>query len=104
MTPDLSNGLLEFVGSALIWMSVRQTMRDEGYAGLYIPATVFFAAWGLWNLLYYPHLGQWWSFAGGVSIVTANVVWVVCLLYYGPIVSPEIPKLFNADGTEVIHE
>lgn len=83
MSPDAINGLFELFGSGLIWMSVRQTLRDRGYAGIYIPAVVFFAAWGLWNLYYYPHLDQWFSFAGGVSIVVANTVWVGLMLKFG---------------------
>lgn len=83
MTPDLINALFELLGSVMIWANVRQTARDQGYAGLYLPTVVFFALWGVWNLYYYPHLGQWLSFWGGVSIVTANTVWVIQMFYYG---------------------
>lgn len=83
MTPDLFNGLLEFGGSIFTWMNVRAIYRDKGHAGVYIPAIVFFMCWGIWNLFYYPHLNQWWSFVGGISLVVANVSWVALLLYYG---------------------
>lgn len=83
MTPDLVNGAFELGGSILIWMNVRQLVKDGGYAGVFVPAVAFFAAWGLWNLFYYPSLGQWASFAGGVSIVIANSVWVALMLHYG---------------------
>jgi hypothetical protein len=83
MTPDFINGLFEFGGSLLIWKSFSRTLADKGYAGIYVPATAFFAVWGLWNLFYYPSLGQWWSFAGGLSIVIANIAWVLAMLYYG---------------------
>ncbi len=49
---------------------------------MYWPATGFFAAWGLWNLLYYPALGQWFSFAAGVLLCFGNCVWVGHVLYY----------------------
>ena len=83
MTPDLINGLFEFLGSCMIWMSVRRTVKDKGYAGIYIPATAFFFLWGVWNLYYYPSLAQWWSFAGGCSIALANLAWISAMLYYG---------------------
>lgn len=81
--PDLINGAFESGGSVLLWMNVRQLLRDRGYAGVYVPATAFFALWGFWNLYYYPHLGQWLSFTGGCSIVTANVVCVALMLKFG---------------------
>ena len=83
MNPDVVNGLFELVGSILIWMNVSRVVKDRGYAGVFPPAVAFFAAWGLWNLYYYPALGQWWSFAGGCSIVLANSAWVALLLSYG---------------------
>ena len=43
----------------------------------------FFAAWGYWNLYYYyPSLDQWWSFWGGVGVVTMNTIWLGQLIYY----------------------
>lgn len=81
--PDLTNGLFEFVGSAVLWKNVHQLYRDKQVRGVHWTATGFFAAWGYWNLYYYPSLEQWWSFAGGCSIVLANSVWFIQMLYYG---------------------
>ena len=83
MTPDLINGLFEFLGSIMLWRNVIQLHRDKMARGVHWTATGFFAAWGYWNLFYYPHLDQWWSFAGGISIVVANTIWLVQMLYYG---------------------
>ena len=80
---DSINGLFELVGSVLTWMSVYRVFKDRGYAGIYAPAVMLFFAWGFWNLFYYPHLGQWWSFVGGCSLVFANLCWVVAMLVYG---------------------
>ena len=60
-----------------------QLYRDKCIRGVHWSATLFFASWGYWNLFYYPHLDQWWSFSGGVSIVAANTVWVAQMFYYG---------------------
>jgi hypothetical protein len=50
--------------------------------GVSILSTTMFTAWGFWNLFYYPHLGQWWSFTGGLAIVAANALWVALMLKY----------------------
>lgn len=82
MLPDLFNGLFELCGAAFIGLHIRQILKDKSIKGVSIPATMFFTAWGFWNLFYYPHLGQWLSFAGGIAIVTANVVWISLMLRY----------------------
>lgn len=82
MTPDLINGLFEFVGSIMLWRNVLQLHWDKLVRGVHWSATGFFAAWGYWNLFYYPHLNQWWSFAGGMSIVLANTIWLLQMAYY----------------------
>ena len=83
MTPDLVNGLFEILGSIFQWANCWRVYKDKGYAGLWLPGTFFFTAWGAWNLYYYPALAQWWSFFGGVSIFLANILWVALMLAYG---------------------
>ena len=83
MTPDVVNGLFEFAGSIFTWMNCWRVHKDRGYAGLYLPGIVFFFLWGVWNLYYYPLLGQLWSFLGGVSIVLANLIWIALMVAYG---------------------
>lgn len=82
-TPDLCNAAFEFWGSVMTWMNVRRVIHDQGYAGIHLPAIVFFFTWGVWNLFYYPHLGQWWSFLAGCSLVLANLAWVTQMVRYG---------------------
>jgi hypothetical protein len=79
---DLINGLFELVGGILNWMNVVRLFKDKDIKGVYYPAWIFFAVWGLWNLYYYPSLDQWMSFVGGLIITSANVVWVILALYY----------------------
>lgn len=74
--PDLVNGLFEFFGGAVNWLNVRQLLRDKKLRGVSKIPTVVFTTWGFWNLFYYPHLGQWLSFTGGIVIVGANAFWV----------------------------
>lgn len=79
---DFVNGLFEFVGGLSICMNVRQILRDRKLRGVSLYATGFFTAWGWWNCYYYPSLGQWLSFAGGLFIVSANTVWIILALRY----------------------
>jgi hypothetical protein len=58
---DAVNAGFELVAALLTWRNVLQLYRDKQVKGVYWPAWAMFAAWGLWNLYYYPHLGQWLS-------------------------------------------
>jgi len=82
LTPDLLNGIFEFVGSIMLWLNVRRLYIDKQTMGVNGLTVGFFTSWGFWNLFYYPNLGQWYSFAGGISIVVANTVWLILMLYY----------------------
>lgn len=80
--PDKINGLYEILGSLFILMHCIKLYGDKKVRGIYVPATVFFFTWGVWNLYYYPSLGQWMSFTGGVAIVIMNALWIGMMLYY----------------------
>lgn len=77
---DLINGLFEALGAIFTWRNAWALYREREIRGVYWPATFFFTAWGFWNLAYYPSLGQWASFAGGVALVAGNIVWCVLAL------------------------
>ena len=79
---DLINGLFESIGSIAIWLNVIRLYQDKKIAGINISTTVFFTSWGLWNMYYYPSLGQWLSFWGGLSMCVANSIWIAMSLYY----------------------
>jgi len=74
---DVVNGLFELFGGCLLWVQFARLRRDRQVKGVYIPAWAFFAGWGFWNLFYYPSLGQWASFGGGLVVAAANVAWLV---------------------------
>ena len=82
MWPDLINGTFEFAGAAVLWLNVIALARDGSLKGVHWAPTVFFTTWGLWNLFYYPHLEQWFSFGGGLAIVFVNIVWLCMLGYF----------------------
>jgi hypothetical protein len=82
LTPDLINSAFEALGGVFILGHCRAVLRDKSVAGVSITATVFFTAWGIWNLYYYPSLNQMASFYAGVFLVLANCLWVGLLVKY----------------------
>lgn len=83
MTADVANALFEGAGACMTWANVFRVHKDRGYAGVYLPAIVLFMSWGFWNLYYYPHLSQPWSFIATIVMVAANASWVMLMLRYG---------------------
>ena len=78
-TFDLINGSFEAVAALFTLNHCRVLLRDRAVAGVSIASMAFFTLWGVWNLWFYPHLGQAWSFAGGVLLVIANAIYVALL-------------------------
>lgn len=70
------------MSSLMVLNHCRVLLRDKAVAGVSILSTVFFTLWGGWNLFYYPHLGQWLSFYGGIAIMIANALWVLLMMKY----------------------
>lgn len=79
---DIGNGCFETTGAWFTWRNAWQLYKDKKVTGVYWPTTLFFTCWGVWNLLYYPILNQWFSFMGGVFLVLGNVAWVTLYLRY----------------------
>lgn len=83
MSPaDVANGLFEVCGGLAVWQNCRRLLRDRQVRGTDWRVTALFTAWGFWNLYYYPSLGQWASFAGGLVIVSGNFFWVALAIRY----------------------
>ncbi len=81
-TADAINALLETAGGFFVLGHCRAVWRDREVKGVSIISVVFFLLWGAWNLYYYPSLGQWLSFAGGIFLALANVLWVGLMIYF----------------------
>lgn len=80
--PDLINGLFETGGGISSIFNCLALYKDKAVKGIYIPTVIFFTSWSFWNLYFYPHLHQWASFVGGLTIVVTNSTWVIMALYY----------------------
>ena len=81
-TPDLVNGSFELLAGAFSLNNCLATFKAKQLRGVSMVSTAFFTLWGFWNLYYYPALGQWLSFYGGLSIVLANILWLTLMYKY----------------------
>ena len=54
MLGDVINGLFEFCGALATLSSVRAIIKDKCWAGLSPFNIIFFQAWGVFNIFYYP--------------------------------------------------
>lgn len=79
---DSINGAIELVAAAMVLNHCRVLYADKCVRGVSVASVLFFFAWGLWNLYFYPALGQTLSFWGGVAVVIANAVYLGMLLRY----------------------
>lgn len=95
LLPDAINGAFETLGGLLCWVNVIRLLSEKRIAGVYWPVQAFFSVWGIWNLYYYPSLGQWASFLGGVFLVLGNATWTVLAAYYArkQVRQTEVPTL-----------
>ena len=82
MWQDKINGRFELLGGLFIMLSCIKLYKDKKVRGVSPIAIGYFTAWGYWNIHYYPHLGQWVSFAGGLCVVLINTIWLGMMIYY----------------------
>lgn len=82
MIQDIINALFEVGGGIAVLDHCWRLYRDKEVRGVSMRACFFFTAWGVWNIFYYPHLGQLFSFAGGIFVTMANGIYVSMLAYY----------------------
>jgi hypothetical protein len=79
---DVLNALFEVGGGLAICLSIHRLYLDKLVRGVSWPHVAFFTLWGLWNIIFYPIYGAWYSFAGGVFLLTCNIIYTTMLLYY----------------------
>jgi hypothetical protein len=79
---DIINALFEGLASIAVLNHCRRLYADKRVAGMSIYSTVFFWTWGVWNIYYYPSLGQFYSFMCGIAIFAANSIYIGLLVYY----------------------
>ncbi len=79
---DLTNGLFELFGGLFALRNCSVILKHKEVRGVSLLSNLFFTSWGFWNTYYYPHLDQWFSFAGGVLLAFANLFWLGLAVYF----------------------
>jgi len=82
LTPDIINSCFEVGGGLFLLLHVRQLLIDKQVKGFSTLPFVWFTSWGFWNIFYYPHLGQTYSFYAGIFIASVNFFYILLVIYY----------------------
>jgi len=82
MNIDLINGCFEMGAGLLQISNIYKLSKHKQVKGVSMYPFLLFTLWGIWNLYYYPALGQTLSFIGGIVIVVTNIIWISLALYY----------------------
>ena len=101
--PDIINASFEAGAGLAVLHHCFKLYEHKQARGLSIPAVLFFTVWGLWNLFYYHHLGQFWSFAGGIVVTITNLAYLAMLFVYArhriTLAPVELPPMYlDAEG------
>lgn len=79
---DATNAAFEVCGGGFQLLNIRQLLKDRQVRGVHWLPTLFFGAWGLWNIQFYSSLHQWLSLVGGWGLVITNAIWLSLLWKY----------------------
>jgi hypothetical protein len=79
---DAINAAFQLFGAVATWANVRRLSIQRTVLGVNALSMVFFTVWGIWNVIYYRHTGQLFSFAAGVLLASGNVAWVRLYVKY----------------------
>ena len=79
---DSVNAGFELACAVLLWLNVRTLYRDKQIKGIALSPNFLYLAAGLWDLYYYPFLGQVLSFAASLVYTTGFVLWLGMAVWY----------------------
>ncbi len=82
MIADFINSGFNIAAGAFVMLNVRRVWRDREVRGASPWTPAFFAAWGLWNLWFYPSVSCWASFVGGLGVLFANVIYLFLMVRF----------------------
>lgn len=80
---DLINGLFTMGGAFFLSLpNVIQILKEKSSKGLNPYTIAFLISWKVWNLVYYPSLGQFTSAIFSLLEVIFSTIWLVLILKY----------------------
>jgi hypothetical protein len=91
---DIGNSAFITGGALVTTLNIWAIYRDKKVSGVSIWPAIWFIAWGIWNLFYYHHLKQPYSWWVEVAIVLSNVIWLGLVGYY------KVKRMGEKGGTQ----
>lgn len=79
---DIINAGWELAATGFVTLNLIRTHKDRGTTGVSRVNQLFFASWGLWNLIFYPFNGHWASAAAGALVALVNTTWLLQCIYW----------------------
>lgn len=79
---DAVNAIFECFGTLFILISARKCYINKSADGISWTMTAFFFVWGIWNIAFYPAIGQMFSFYAAIVMAIANFIYTSILIYY----------------------
>lgn len=82
MSPDLINGLIECGFGLMRLLDIKAAYKAKRVQGVSLIPVVAACGWGVWNIYFYNHIDQWYSFLGGLVILSTNLWWLYVAIKY----------------------
>jgi|TARA_B110000908_G_C10188088_1_gene419057 hypothetical protein len=79
---DIINGCWELLGALFTIPSITSLLKEKKAIGISWVTVIFFLAWGLWNVFFYPVNNLMYSFVGGVILSITNIIWFILIIKY----------------------
>jgi len=82
MNEDIIQAAFNIGGCIAISSSIWKLYHQKIVRGIHWPMMIFFMSWSSYNIYFYGHLVQNYSFYAGFTILTAEIIYLYLLLYY----------------------
>ena len=82
MLEDGFNGILGVVATSTILITIYKLYKEKLVRGISIYQAGFFMCLSYWNIYYYLHLNQLFSFYSAFVLSIASTIWVIQIVYY----------------------
>lgn len=79
---DLANACFEGGGSIFVLNHARILLKDKMARGVSLLSVAFFSLWGVFNIFYYQHLEQKFSWYAGIAVLIANTFYMLLIAHY----------------------
>jgi uncharacterized membrane protein YfcA len=79
---DLANACFEGGGSIFILNHARVLLQQKMVRGVSMLSVFFFSCWGVFNIFYYSHLEQQFSWYAGICVLLANTFYLSLIIHY----------------------